>query len=64
MARYASKTGTINGVNIPAQTYLFVLLRRVMHDPKQWPNPDVFDISRFQAGQHRINEFPLTPFST
>ncbi|MCS5711270.1 cytochrome P450 [Candidatus Berkiella aquae] len=64
MARYASKAGTINGVHIPARSYLFIPLRRVMHDPKQWSHPEIFDPSRHEAGSRRLNEFPLTPFST
>ncbi|MGE3319896.1 MAG: cytochrome P450 [Candidatus Berkiella sp.] len=64
MARYASKAGQINGVHIPARSYLFIPLRRIMHDPKLWPNPEVFDPQRHAQGNQRVNEYPLTPFST
>lgn len=64
LARYASKAGQINGVHIPARSYLFIPLRRIMHDPKLWPNPDVFDPLRHIHSNQRINDYPLTPFST
>ena len=64
LARYASQAGEINGVKIPARSYLFVPLRQVMHDPKQWPNPSVFDPSRHEGSTRHLNQYPLTPFST
>ncbi len=63
LARYASKAGTINGVHIPARSYLFIPLRRVMHDPAQWPNPQTFDPSRHQGNSLQPNVYPLVPFS-
>ncbi len=64
MARYASKAGNINGVHIPARSYIFIPLRQVLHDPNQWPNPSVFDPSRHQGSTRSLNQYPLTPFST
>lgn len=63
LARYASKAGTINGVHIPARSYLFIPLRRIMHDPKQWTNPEIFDPSRHQGTGLHLNVYPLVPFS-
>jgi cytochrome P450 len=63
MARYASKAGNINGVHIPARSYIFIPLRQVMHNPNQWTNPSIFDPGRHQVGNSHLNQFPLVPFS-
>jgi len=63
MARYASKAGTINGVHIPARSYLFIPLRQIMHDPNEWVNPSAFDPSRHLGSNRHLNQYPLAPFS-
>lgn len=64
IVRQASQAGEINGVYIPPRSILFILLRRVMHDPKLWTHPELFDPSRFAAGDQSLNQYPLTPFSS
>lgn len=64
MTRKASRAGEVNGVHIPPRSYLFIPLRRVMHDPKLWTYPERFDPSRFASGEHSMSQYPLTPFSS
>jgi len=64
LVRYASKTGKMGDKDIPARSYIFMPLRQIMHDPKKWGSPQVFDPARHEQSQVRVNNYPLTPFST
>ena len=63
IARYASKATKIAGITIPKGSYIFVPLRRIMHDPKEWRAPNVFNPDRPELDQIKINTYPLVPFS-
>jgi len=45
LVRYASKASCINGIAIPARSFIFLPTRRMLHDPTVWKNPKKFDIS-------------------
>jgi len=64
LVRYASNAGKIADKDIPARSYLFMPLRQVMYDSKNWVNPQVFDPSRHEESRIGVNNYPLTPFST
>ncbi len=64
LVRYASKAGKIGGKDIAARSYLFMPLRKIMHNSKKWENPEQFIPQRHENTLHRINFYPLTPFST
>jgi cytochrome P450 len=64
IVRFASKAGTIGGREISPRSYLFIPLRHVTHDSNNWENPGQFDPQRHENTSHKINFYPLTPFST
>ncbi len=64
LVRYASKAGRIGDKEISARSYLFMPLRSIMHDHKKWENPEHFNPQRHENTPHKINFYPLTPFST
>lgn len=64
VVRYASKAAKIAGVNISKGSFIFLPTRRIMHDPREWQNPHLFDPMRHINGNIRINTYPLVPFST
>lgn len=50
--RLARVTTTVGGVEIPAGTVVMVHYGAANRDPRQFDNPDVFDLDRHNARQH------------
>lgn len=63
IGRKSSRAGEVNGLYIPPRSYLFIPLRRIMHDPKLWTHPEQFDPSRFASGNLAVGQYPLKPYS-
>lgn len=63
IARWASKKGNIKGNSISARSYIFIPMRRILHDQNHWPNPQVFDPTRHLENPRSLNTYPFVPFS-
>ncbi|HEU4323891.1 MAG TPA: cytochrome P450 [Roseiflexaceae bacterium] len=50
--RRALEDVTLSGVTIPAGALVAVLFAAANHDPRQFPDPDTFDLHRENAKQH------------
>ncbi|HEU4429773.1 MAG TPA: cytochrome P450, partial [Myxococcota bacterium] len=50
--RYAVADGEVNGVAIPRGAMVHVRFAAANRDPEQFPNPDVLDLRRPNAGSH------------
>jgi cytochrome P450 len=48
--RTSSRDAVIAGVPVPADTKVLCMLASANRDPRQWPNPDRFDIERRPTG--------------
>jgi cytochrome P450 len=54
-ARYAAADANVAGVDIPAGSWVLVLLAAANRDPATFPAPDTFDPSRFDGGKGDIS---------
>jgi hypothetical protein len=48
LVRYASKATQINDIKIPARTFIMAPIRRMLHDPNRYENPEIFDPFRHE----------------
>ena len=62
LARRAVKDDTIDGVTIPAGSYVFVCPYILHRHPDFWPNPEGFDPDRFQPGRPNPPAGAYLPF--
>ncbi|XP_035671783.1 cytochrome P450 2U1-like [Branchiostoma floridae] len=64
--RKAAKLTSLRGFDIAEGTFLIPNLRSVHMDPAAWPDPEVFDPSRFLDGDGKVVNNPpsFLPFST
>ncbi|XP_078575016.1 cytochrome P450 2U1-like [Branchiostoma floridae x Branchiostoma japonicum] len=63
--RLATGTTRLRGYDIAEETFLLLNLRSVHMDPAAWPNPDVFDPSRFLDADGKVVNNPASflPFA-
>jgi cytochrome P450 len=50
--RYAEQAGSVSGVEIPRGAMVHVRFAAANRDPEQFPDPDVLDLRRKNAGSH------------
>ncbi|XP_066302867.1 cytochrome P450 2U1-like [Branchiostoma lanceolatum] len=64
--RKTAESTCLGGFHIPEGTYVVPNLRSVHMDPVAWPNPEVFDPSRFLDADGKVVNNPpsFLPFST
>jgi cytochrome P450 len=53
----------IGGYRIPAGSTIFMTQYTVHHDPRHWPDPDVFDPERFDPARSGHGRYTYFPFS-
>lgn len=64
ITRYASKHGKIGDIAISPRSYIFILLRPMMFDPKHWTEPEKFLPERHETTKNKLGQYPFVPFST
>lgn len=64
IGRHTSKPYTIDGITFPANTNFTVQVYGLHHNPTVWPEPSVYDPSRFSKDRSdTIDSFAFIPFS-
>ena len=59
IARQAAEPVVIGGVRVPRGALVFVIVYSIHHDPRWFPDPEVFDPQRF--GRRQDPQFLKTP---
>jgi len=64
MVRRTIRECEIEGVRVPADTFIYVYPQYVHRMPEYWDNPEVFDPERFSPGraEHKRHPFQFIPF--
>lgn len=63
VSRHCASTITINGLTIPQGIDVQAPVYQIHHDPELWPNPEVFDPSRFAPeNKDGIHPMAFIPF--
>ncbi|NP_001295967.1 probable cytochrome P450 4d14 precursor [Musca domestica] len=63
IGRVTEQDVVINGVTIPANTNITLLMYAAMKDPDYFPKPEEFLPERFMNTEDKINPFAYVPFS-
>lgn len=63
ISRMAAQDADFDGVHIPAETTLVLMIHAMHHDARWWPNPEAFQPERFHPdNDHPLNRRAYLPF--
>lgn len=64
LVRETSQKAQIGDIVVPANSTMIVPTRAILHDPKYWADPHIFNPDRGEFENYRLNHYPFVPFST